>query len=179
MSSPETGADGKSGREPAAAAVSAPVASLWVLDRADHLLEEVALALWLSVASAWRIPRAAVARDSMGRLEGLVAARRALPPRLNLLVASVASALLLAWLLPTRTPHMSAGTLFDRLATASAESWLLVAAPALISLWLTVIRARRTAALGRGPGLWRADDRADAVHFGDDDPQLRGNPDIG
>ena len=113
--------------------------SLWVLDRADNLLREVAAALWLSIASVWRIPRAAVARDSMNRLQALVANRQALPPRLGLLVASITSALFLAPLLPMRTPHITLSALLHELATASPENWLLVALPALISLWLTTI----------------------------------------
>lgn len=136
VSSSQAGADGSSGKEPAASTLPARGGSLWVLERADNLLGEVAAAMWLSVASVWRIPRAAVARDSMDRLEALVAGRRALPPRLSLLVASIASPLLLSWLLKDM-PAM--GTLLDRLATTSPENWLMVAAPALVSLWLTVI----------------------------------------
>jgi hypothetical protein len=135
-SSSQAGADGASGKEPAASTLPTRGGSLWVLERADNLLGEVAAAMWLSVASVWRIPRAAVARDSMDRLEALVAGRRVLPPRLSLLVASIASPLLLSWVAKGMP---ATGALLERLATTSPENWLVVAAPALVSLWLAVI----------------------------------------
>jgi hypothetical protein len=90
--------DGSGEKERAAPALSARKESLWLLEKADNLLGEIGSAMWLSVASVWRVPRAAVTRDSKDRLEALVARRQALPPRLNLLVASIASVLLLACL---------------------------------------------------------------------------------
>jgi hypothetical protein len=112
---------------------------LWILGRADDLLCQIAAAIWLSIASVWRIPRAALARDSIDRLQVLVANRQALPARLNLLLASIASSLFFSWLLPERTPHLLTAELLDRLGTSLPENWLIVGAPALISLWLTVI----------------------------------------
>jgi hypothetical protein len=142
----------ESSKRPAAPTAPARKESLWVLERADNLLGEIATALWLSIASVWRIPRAAVARDSMARLDTLVANRQALPPRLNLLVASITSALLLSVLLPQRTPHLTADALLSWLATTSPENWLLAAAPALISLWLTVIVLGRALRQASGAG---------------------------
>src|SRR5258706_16253030 len=92
--------DGSGEKERAAPTLPARKESLWILEQADNLLGEIAAAMWLSVASVWRIPRAAMARDSMDRLEVLIVRRQALPPRLSLLVASIASVLLLAFLLP-------------------------------------------------------------------------------
>lgn len=132
--------DGSGEKERAAPTLpAARKESLWMLEKADNLLGEIGTAMWLSVASVWRVPRAAVARNSMDRLEALVVRRQALPPRLSLLVASIASVLLLAFLLPERTAHISADTLLSWLATTSPENWLVAGAPALISIWLTVI----------------------------------------
>jgi hypothetical protein len=130
--------DGSGEKESAAPTLPARKESLWMLEKADNLLSEIGTAMWLSVASVWRVPRAAVARNNMDRLEALVVRRQALPPRLSLLVASIASVLLLAFLLPERTAHISADTLLSQLATASPENWLVAGMPALISLWLTV-----------------------------------------
>jgi hypothetical protein len=124
--------------------------SLWVLEKADNLLGEIGAAMWLSVASVWRVPRAAVGRSSMDRLKALVVRRQALPPRLSLLVASIASVLLLAVLLPEGTAHISTDTLLSWLATTSPENWLVAGAPALISLWLTVIVLGRVVRLVAG-----------------------------
>jgi hypothetical protein len=124
--------------------------SVWVLEQADNLLGDIAKAIWLSVASVWRIPRAAMARYSMDRLEVLVVRRQILPPRLSLLVASIASVLLLAFLLPERTAHLTTDTLLSYLATTSPGSLLLAAAPALISLWLTVLALSRLLHLAAG-----------------------------
>jgi hypothetical protein len=138
-------ADGSSSKERAASTLPAAKESLWVLERADNLLGEIAASIWLSLASVWRIPRAAVARDSIDRMEALVISRRALPPRLNLLVASITSALFLAWQvsLPEQAPHQILDTSLRRIATTSPENLLLVSAPALVSLWLTVIACSR------------------------------------
>lgn len=129
-----------------------PKSGLWILDRADALIGEIALAVWLVIASIWRIPRAVIASDSIVRLENLIAARQILPPRMNLLVASIASALFLAWQLPERTPHQSTNSLLDRLTTTSPENWLIVAAPALISLWITVNFLAHVLRRAAGPG---------------------------
>ena len=56
------------------------------------------------------------------RLEDLIAARHILPPRMNLLVASIASALFLAWTLPERTTHQSTNSLLDRLGPVMSEA---------------------------------------------------------
>lgn len=129
---------------PTRSASAQPVAparkeTLWVLERADSLIGEIALTVWLSVASIWRVPHAAIARNSMVQLEALVASRKILPPRMSLLVASIASALFLAWILPERTLHQTAHDTVGRLASVSPENWLAVAAPALVSLWMTAI----------------------------------------
>jgi hypothetical protein len=66
------------------------------LERADDVLGEIAQVMWPGVASVWRIPPAAVVRDSMRRLEVLAARRRVRPPQLNLLIVSIVSPLLLS-----------------------------------------------------------------------------------
>jgi hypothetical protein len=110
-------ANRSSSKEPAGSTLPEHKNRLWVLERADDLLGEIAAALRLSIASVWRIPRAAVARNNVERLETLVVSRQALPPRLNLLIASIASALLLAPLLPERTPHPALDKLLRSVAT--------------------------------------------------------------
>lgn len=120
-----------------------PKPSLWVLERADSLIREIVQAIWLSFASIWRVPRAIVAPNSITRLQALMADRKILPPRMNLFLASVVSALFLAWILPERTNHQAAGDLLTQLGTASAENWLLVAAPALVSLLVTIMSVGR------------------------------------
>src|SRR5215472_12534654 len=116
MSTPSPQQD-KSGNGEPAATLPSPKGSLWVLEKADTLVCEVAVALWLAIASVWRIPVAAIKRNSMGRLDALVAKRQVLPPRLSLLVAAIVSALLLSFLLPDRTPHPSFDGLLRQLAT--------------------------------------------------------------
>jgi hypothetical protein len=132
--------------------------SLWLLERADNLLHEIAAAVWLSLASMWRIPMASVRKDSIVRMEALIAERRILPPRLAMLIASITTALLMAWVLPPRIAHQTAGNLMSKLTSASPENWLLVAAPALISLWLTVVVCGALLRVAAGWKLTRATD---------------------
>jgi hypothetical protein len=71
---------------------------LWVLDRADDLFGEVANALWLAIASSWRVPIALCQPSGLERIKILVNDRRILPPRVGMLVAALASALTMVML---------------------------------------------------------------------------------
>jgi hypothetical protein len=108
--------------------------SLWLLDRADELMRAIALTAWLSVASVFRLARALLARDSIARIAALLANRRILPPTFGLLVAAVVSSITFGYIrISTYTPL----DLLSKLSSASAENWLLVAGPGLVSLWFT------------------------------------------
>ncbi|MCC5619610.1 hypothetical protein LC605_32105, partial [Nostoc sp. CHAB 5836] len=105
---------------------------LWVIERADDLFGEVANALWLAIASSWRVPIALCRANGLEYIKELVNSRRILPPRVGMLVAALASALMMVMLVAGGMS--SATSMAGRLASASPEAWLAVAAPALLSL---------------------------------------------
>jgi hypothetical protein len=125
---------------------------LWVLEKADTLFGEIAEALWLVVASTWRIPLVLLRRDSMSGIESKVASRRILPPRVNMLSAALASALFLPFVLSDRISHSNPYDAVSKLTSASAEAWIAVAAPALISLWLVIVLMAAVLRLVAGKG---------------------------
>ncbi|KQV49457.1 hypothetical protein ASC95_17835 [Pelomonas sp. Root1217] len=107
-----------------------------MLERADDLFGEVANALWLVVATSWRVPIALCRATGLERIKELVNSRLILPPRVGMLVAALASALMMVMLVAGGMN--SATSMAGKLASASPEAWLAVAAPALLSLWLTM-----------------------------------------
>jgi hypothetical protein len=112
--------------------------NLWALEKADTFIGDIALALWLAIASIWRGPLVLLKRDSISRLDNIIALRRILPPRLNLFMAAIVSALFMSFVLPKRIPHSSLSETIEALNSTSSEKWIIVAAPALISLWVVV-----------------------------------------